>query len=151
MGSQQSNKEPFFKEGTWGYLLAEISFFILPFITLGLIYLFKGEFVKVFFVPEWSIVTSIIFGQTIVKFSFAGAIIRYSNKSRPYNLSAFIAVLIVLGLIPTVITLVLIIISENVSFWLMITQMLLFILSLFIFITFHGLTHEVIEANKMNK
>src|ERR1035437_4313338 len=52
---------------------SELFFVILPFIVLAMVLGHKGELYTIFYSPEWSIVSVVICGQTIVR--FVGAVL----------------------------------------------------------------------------
>jgi hypothetical protein len=90
----------------------------------------------VLFIPEWSIVSAVIVGQTIVKLTSAG-IGRTNVKKEAVIL--IISVLLVCLLVPVLIILAIALTSPGISMTLAIIQAVLFLLSAGLFWTVSAL------------
>jgi hypothetical protein len=115
-------------EKTVKYLLtSEFLFTLLPIVILIIVRSYQCDFKGIFYNTEWSIISIILFGQSVVKFSSG---ISNSNKKIKWQLVALIiSLIIIFGLIPSVIILVLNLTSNSLSLGTYITQSILFILS----------------------
>ena len=54
--------------------LSEMLFVLLPFIVIGITLAYRREFRTILFLPEWSIVSAVIVGQSIVKLASGGSL-----------------------------------------------------------------------------
>ncbi len=119
-------------EKTVKYLLSsEFLFTLLPIVILIIVRSYQCDFKAIFYNTEWSIISIILFGQSVIKFSSG---ISNSNKKTKWQLVALIiSLIIIFGLIPSVIVLVLNLMSKSLSLGAYITQLILFILSSFTF------------------
>ena len=107
----------------WTILLTEYLFIILPFIVIAVVKIYSSDFYGFLKAPDWSFASSILFGQLLVKM-VSGSLIR--QKVRWQRVSLLIAIILVLGLIPSLTILTLILISNGESIFLVNTQLALF-------------------------
>ncbi|MFT5646797.1 MAG: hypothetical protein ACI976_001482 [Aureispira sp.] len=112
-------------------LTSEFLFTLLPIVILLIVRSYECNFKGLFYNTEWSIISLILFGQSIVKFS--SGISNSKSKTRWQLVALTISLIIIFGLIPSAIILVLNLISESQSIGLYTTQMILFVLSCFTF------------------
>lgn len=110
-------------------LSSELIFTLLPLIILLIVRSYENNFSKVFYNTEWSIISIILFGQSIVKFS--SGIANSNNKFRWQLVALVISLVIVLGLIPASIILVLNLSNNNITLNMVILQIIVFIVSVF--------------------
>ena len=104
------------------------------------------EFSKIFFNSEWAICAIILFGQSIVKFSSG---IANSEKKFKWQIISFLnTLIIIIGLIPSIIVLVIIILTDSTSLTLHIFQIFLFILSCISFFIVGAAGQELLERKK---
>src|ERR1700756_3515315 len=80
----------------------ELMFVLLPFIVIGIALAHMGEFRTLLFIPEWSIVSAVIVGQSIVK--VASSSIGRVNVDKEWIVLA-ISILLVCLLVPILIIL----------------------------------------------
>jgi len=106
---------------------SEVLFVILPLIVLTIIFLFKSRASEIMASPEWSFGASVLFGQGIVKL-VGGLSARGGMHGARVGL--FCAIILVLGLVPSLVVLSLILISEHPSEGLIRAQELLGVFSL---------------------
>lgn len=118
---------------------SETLFVVLPFIVIGIALLHRGEFQTIFFIPEWSIVSAVIVGQSIVKIA-STTLGRKDIKKEPVVL--IISVLLVCLLVPILIILAITLTSQTISLRLAITQGVLFVVSGIVFWFSSGLEHS---------
>lgn len=111
---------------------SEWSFAILPFIVFFIIYLHKGKVNELFFLTEWSFASAILNGQSLVR--FISKIIDSKFNPHPDRLSLVISIFIVLLLVPSLIILTIVVISDKVTLSLAITQMVFFVISSVIYL-----------------
>lgn len=113
---------------TTKYLLAsEFLFTFLPVIILLIVRSYQNNLSAVFYNTEWSVISLILFGQSVVKFS--SGISNSKEKIRWQFVALVISLIIVFGLIPSAIILVINLLSDNISFSMHILQIILFVLS----------------------
>ncbi len=94
-------------------VLSEALFVIVPLVVLSFIALFRGQSaVELFASPEWSFAASVLFGQLIVK--CVSSALRAGSLGWRFIAGAT-AVLIVLGLVPSLLTLTLLLITTGHS------------------------------------
>lgn len=95
-------------------LTSEFLFTLLPIIILLIVRSYENNLSAIFYNTEWSIISLILFGQSIVKFSSG---ISNSNEKVRWQLVAIvISVIIIFELIPSSIILVINLLSESLSF-----------------------------------
>jgi hypothetical protein len=108
---------------------SEILFVVLPFIVIAITLGHRGELNTIFFLPEWSIVSAVIVGQTIVK--LASCVI---GKSVPRERVVFVlSGLLVCLLVPILVILAIVLTANKVSVTLAVTQAVLFVISVVFF------------------
>jgi hypothetical protein len=115
----------------YGYLIGELSFIILPFLVMTLIYLDKNNLDRIFEEPSWSLTAAVLYGQSIIK--MIHTVVKASMKGmaiKHYNVGALISLQILLGLVPSLVILSLIYNHDVVPIWLIILQMIVFVLSI---------------------
>ena len=125
-------------------LISEYLFTLFPIIILIIIRCNEGTYCKIFYNSEWSIISLILFGQSIVKFS-AG--IAHNKKRFHWQLvSLIISLIIIIGLIPSAIILTLIL-NDGLLFsnGLYCTQALQFILSSGCFFIIGALGQDLLD------
>lgn len=100
-------------------VFAEILFAALPLIVVFVVLIHIGHSKKIFLSPEWSFGASILFGQSLIKFVLGISRVG-STATGPVALAC--ALIIVLGLVPSLIVLTLTLIvqesEQNAAFWL---------------------------------
>lgn len=131
-----------------GYIIGEFSFVILPFLVITLIHLYKGDIDHIFSSTEWSIVSAVIFGQSIIKLIHAIGKVHKTKNIMHYNIGAIVSLIIVVGLVPCLILLALISISCCVPTWLQVIQIILFVLALVVFY-FANWLYAFVEEDKV--
>lgn len=123
--------------------ISEICFLALPFIVIALVLAFTGRIKEFFFVPEWSIATPVITGQTVVRI-VTTALGRWAHKEAVVTM---VCTLVVFLLVPSLVTLGFVLEASHVSLSLAITQTLLFFIAATIFSGFNYVLH-IVEANE---
>ena len=106
--------------------ISELLFVILPLLVLAIAFQYKGAIWTLWSSPEWSFAAAILFGQGLAKIVASISKIGTPFGERVEFLCAF---LLVVGLVPALIILALILISEPPALWLTIAQLCLFVLS----------------------
>lgn len=109
-------------------VISEIFFVILPLIVIFILLLSNNETFDILKRTEWSFISIVLYGQTIIKF-ISGSL--KNSKKRKWQLISLVSTsLLVFGVIPS--TTILIILSVNsgqTSFIIYIFQIILFIIS----------------------
>jgi len=109
-------------------LSSELLFSLLPIIIIIIVRSYENEASEIFYNTEWSIISIILFGQSIVKFSSG---IANSKENFRWQLVALtISLIIVFGLLPASIILVLNLTSSSISLTMGIVQIIVFIISI---------------------
>jgi len=120
-------------EGFWDALTG-ILFVMLPLTVLVIVRFYQGSTLwGLLGSPEWSFGSAILFGQSIIKSIHATAKLR--GNVMVERLKLLVAGLIVFGLVPSLVVLSLILIDSTPKNWLVILQILLFIIACLGFIT----------------
>lgn len=129
-------------------LLAEILFLVLPFIVSGIIFTYKGNPMRLLYMPEWSLAASVLFGQALVKY-ISGILSGQGYKFvEAEAVGLAISILIVAGLVPSLLVLSLVLVSDVPSNGLATAQTILFILGLAAFIFFAGIGQSLTKRQK---
>jgi len=124
-------------------LISEFLFTLLPIVILIIVKNSQNDFSSLFYNTEWSIISLILFGQTIVKFSSG---ISHTNLKIKWQFVAMIiSVIIVFGLIPSSIILVINLLSDTLSFALYFTQIVFFIVSCFSFFIIGAIGQKMLD------
>jgi hypothetical protein len=108
----------------------ELLFVLLPFIVIGITLAHRAEFRTILFIPEWSIVSAVIVGQSIVKLASA-SVGRINVKREPVIL--VLSVLLVCLLAPILVILSIALTSPRISITMALAQAIFFALSAVIF------------------
>jgi hypothetical protein len=112
----------------------ELLFILLPFLVYGIIFTINNTPANLLQLPEWSFATSILFGQTIVKFVSTITSKRFTTKSE--RVALIVALLLVLGVVPSLVVLIFMVTAASPSDGLMVAQITLFIVAVCIFLFF---------------
>jgi len=146
-GDSQSPARPHERVGGLHIVAAELAFLLVPFVVIGFAYLYKGDLRNVIYTPYWSIASSVLIGQALIRF-----IIRLlqSNVHDPAisweRVTVIFSVLIVLGLIPSLMVLLLVLISTQPSLYLGVAQLILFVFGCSLYLAF-GWTGQDMVSN----
>lgn len=124
-------------------LSSEFLFTLLPIVILVIVRLFQNDFRAIFFNTEWSIISIILFGQSVVKFS--SGISNTNEKVRWQFVALIISLIIIFGLIPSVIILILNLINTEVHFGMYIAQFVIFIISSFVFFIVGSIGQKMLD------
>lgn len=128
----------------WIILFTEYLFIILPFIVIAIVKIYSSDLYGFLSAPDWSFASSILFGQLLVKM-VSGSLIH--QKVRWQRVSFLIAIILVCGLIPSLTTLTLILVSNGESTFVVNTQLILFFLASALFFWI-GSAAQVMMAKK---
>ena len=125
-------------------LWAELMFVFMPLVIIVFAFAYKGQLITSVFSPEWAFGASILFGQTLVKFILMTVGIASSGREISLGaLALLISAFIVLLIVPSLIVLVLVLITDTPSILLAITQLGLFILSVLTYLVLGGVSVRV--------
>lgn len=114
-------------------------FVLVPLVVLTMVYLAGGKTTHtVLESPEWAFGASILFGQSIIKL-VSGAIRLGTEKWETIVL--IVAIVMVLGLVPSLIVLALILTNEPPNETLLIAQLILFVIGSIAFFILGALGH----------
>jgi hypothetical protein len=110
------------KQGASLILAADYVFYLLPFIILLIISLAQEKFENLLLVSDWSIASTIMYGQLIVKLS---ATLAATDKEKKIPaITLYLTILVCLGLVVNVVVYVLMLIMPSAGIG--ITQLILF-------------------------
>ncbi len=129
-------------------ILSEVLFVLLPITVFSLVHFYTDSNKNLFTSYEWSFATIILFGQSIVKFS--SGVSNYKMVKRWQLVSIILSSIIVVGLIPSVLVLVLLLVNKDQNNWIYISQILLFMLSIVSYFVF-GTTGQIYLDNKVSE
>lgn len=124
-------------------LIAEFLFTIIPLVIVVILRTSQSSAELIFYNTEWSVISLILFGQSIIKLS-AGI----AKKNMRVNTPKFIFVLtalIILGILPILLILILNLIFTERLLWLYILQIVFFILSSLSFFTFGFIGQNLLD------
>jgi len=125
-------------------MFVELLFILLPFCVLFFVDMYQDMPPQDFlFAPEWSFASAILFGQAVVKLVQGSIETTPTFKVAAERVVLFVAVLIVLGLVPSMVILVLILVSTCPSDWLGWAQIILFILATSSFLLLGTVAHRL--------
>jgi len=113
------------KQSAYLVLIADYIFYLLPFIILLIIRLAQGNLFDLLLISDWSIASTIMYGQLIVKLS--SALAATSRQKKIPAITLYLTVLVCLGLVVNVVVYVLMLIMPNSSIG--IAQLALFTLA----------------------
>lgn len=133
---------------TYSILLSEALFIIFPFVVIFIVLFHKGNVKSIFDYPDWALAASILNGQAVIKI-VSGAV-SADTKSQWQRVSLLVTLLIIFGFVPSLIVLTLILMSKTPSGFLVISQQVLFVLSLFIFFWVGKTGHDLLEDSEKN-
>ena len=129
-------------------IAAELLFVLAPFLVLFIIFAGQGKGASIWSAPDWSLASAVLFGQSIVKL-MAG--VTASNKDRPWEPTVLLAaVVLVLGLFPSLAILYCMVDEDGASTWCKIAQLIWFILAGVCFFLI-GTVGQVLMANAPNE
>ena len=122
----------------YSILGAEFLFILLPFVVSAVVFSYKGDYLHLLHMPEWSIAASLLIGQSLVKF-VSGIIANRTAYDAYWDRVALgLSFLIVVGLVPSLLILALVLVSEKISFALAISQIISFAFGVALFFAFGG-------------
>lgn len=107
----------------WAVLLSEYLFVIVPFVVIAIVKIYSSDFHGFLKAADWSFASSILFGQLLVKM-VSGSLIR--EKVKWQRVSLLVSVILVFGLIPSLTTLTLVLVSNGGSAFIVNAQIVLF-------------------------
>jgi hypothetical protein len=116
-------------------LTAEIILTLLPFIVDAIVLAYKGELKNIFLIPEWSIASSVLMAQALLK--FISFVLAYDPERVDRGKALLVsAVLIVICLGASLVILSLVIFIDKPTRGLAIAQIVLFFFGIILFIHF---------------
>lgn len=127
-------------------LISEMLFTVLPLIVISIVRSYQCQFELIFYNTEWAMISIILFGQSIVKFS--SGIANSTLKFRWQLVSMIISLIIIFGLIPSIIVLIINLLNEEKIIGIHIIQIIMFILSMITFFIVGYLGQKLIEEKK---
>ncbi len=127
---------------------AELMFILLPFLVSGIVFTYLGDVTKIFYLSEWSLAASILFGQSLIKFIIGiMKMDRRAKRVRSDIITFIISFVIIVGIVPSLLILSFVLTSENVSTALATSQIVLFIFGFLSFFILGGAGH-LIQKNE---
>jgi hypothetical protein len=113
-------------------VLSESVFIVLPLLIFIIVLVYQQKANSIFYAPEWSMISTIIYGQLTTK------VVKYSayNTPIPDRINFFSLLIIVVGLIPSLVILAISLIDQGHTLWVYIVQMTIFVISLAAYILF---------------
>ena len=130
--SNKSFNEDFRQESS--AIIAELCFTFLPFVVILIINLTKNDWTKLIQTSDWALISTLLFGQTIVKIIMGVASQEHSFNYQLFGLIS--ALIIVFGLVPSITIITIFQISSKLPNSLVIAQFFLLGLSIITFLIF---------------
>lgn len=106
----------------WCGALSEVLFTVLPLLIHSMVLGFQDRLTDLFISPEWSFAASVLFGQSIVRLVVALA---EKGGVRAERVGLAVTILLVLGLCPSLATLLLVMLSQTPGWILCFSQLVL--------------------------
>lgn len=125
-------------------MIGELSFIFLPFIVILIINLSKGDWIKLIQTSDWALAATLLFGQTIVKIIMGVAAREHAFHHQNFGLVG--ALIIVLGLAPSILIVAIFQINQSLSIGLAIAQFILLGVAIYVFLLF-GTIGQVLYSN----
>jgi len=138
--------KPHKKDKTFLIILSELIFTFFPLLIASILICFKKNYSEIITNSDWSYISIILFGQTIIKF-FSGVAQNNNQKSLPVLL-VILTLILMFGLVPSVTILILLEISNDKPLWLIISQWLFVVVSVGAFCTI-GHIGQLLNDNKL--
>jgi hypothetical protein len=130
-------------------IAAEMAFLLVPFVVVGVAHLYKSDIRTIFYTPYWSVASSILIGQALIRFVSR---LLQSGVHDPAisweRVTLIFSVLIVLGLVPSLAVLLLVLVSTQPSVYLGIAQVILFVFGVGLFLAFGWAGQEMIFLSR---
>jgi len=145
-GDPQSAPKPHERVVGLHIVASELIFLLSPFVVIAFAYLYKGELRNLLYTPYWSIASSVLIGQALIRF-----IIRLlqSDAHDPAlsweRVTVIFSVLIALGLIPSLLLLLLVLISPQPSLYLGVAQVVLFLFGFSLYLAFGSTAQDMMS------
>lgn len=127
-------------------LVSEVLFTILPLIVITIVRSYQYQAHLIFYNTEWAMMSIILFGQSIVKFS--SGVANSNLKFRWQLVSLIMSLIIIFGLIPSIIILIINLLNSKNSYGLHIVQMILFVVSIITFFIIGYVGQKLLEGKK---
>ncbi|TDE01705.1 hypothetical protein [Flavobacterium sandaracinum] len=127
-------------------LVSEMLFTILPLIVITIVRSYQNQYELIFYNTEWAMMSIILYGQSIVKFS--SGVANSNLKFRWQLVSLIMSLIIIFGLVPSIIILIINLLNSEPNFGLHIAQMLLFIVSIITFFIVGYVGQKLIDGKK---
>jgi hypothetical protein len=122
----------------------EMAFLLVPFLVVAIGLLFKGDLSGLLYSPYWSVASSLFVGQLLVR------CVAHLVQSRAHDAGISwekvvltFSLLIVLGLVPCLLVLLLVLITNTPSIYLGIAQIGLFVIAFFLYLIFGQTIQEM--------
>jgi hypothetical protein len=143
MGKENLNSE----ESALKSIIVDFIFTFLPILVIFLIQLLTFSSENIFAKSDWSYISMILYGQTIIKF-FSG-ISENQNKKKTYEVALYMSLVIALGLVPSIIILVLIETNHKETI-LFVFQMIWLVISIIVYLII-GTIGNILSSQKLIK
>jgi hypothetical protein len=106
-------------------------FVLLPFVVIAVVLGHRSEIHTVFYIPEWSLASAVVIGQSVVKFTS----MTVGQGAYAQRVGLIIACMVVLGLVPCLVLLTFVLTSDLVSTGLATAQVVFFVIGAALFTT----------------
>ncbi|MCS3695496.1 hypothetical protein [Salinibacter ruber] len=107
---------------------AEALFAIFPLVVVAIVFSYEGRFLDLLKTPEWSFAAAVLSGQSLVKLLSGSANLKEEANYIFIGLVGSFLFVFVLG--PSIVTLTYIILSKDISLWIGISQVAIFLMSI---------------------
>ncbi|HHS99449.1 MAG TPA: hypothetical protein ENK73_01200 [Thiomicrospira sp.] len=136
------------KKGTNAYfiLLSEYLFILVHFVVIIIVKAYSGALQTLYEIPDWSFAASVLWGQTIVKLVAGGS----AGTVIWQRVTILISGIVVLGLIPSLVTLTIMLIAENPPVFHVYLQLTLFTMSSIIYLLVGSVGQVLLDNSPEN-
>jgi hypothetical protein len=145
---EKAKKDDTATTNTLALLVTEFLFIVLPLIVLAIVRTYQKQSFELFHTSEWAMMSAILFGQTLIKTIAAAITIRRTVYWQ--RIVLLTAAIIVLGIVPSLLVLALVLVSDVPSNGLSIAQLILFLISVALFFAVGGaMQRELIQREEI--
>jgi uncharacterized membrane protein YsdA (DUF1294 family) len=125
-------------------IIGELAFISLPFIVILIVNLSKGDWIRLLQTSDWALAATLLFGQTIVKIIMGVAAREHAFHHQNFGLIS--ALIIVLGLVPSILIVAIFQLNQDLSIGLVIAQFVLLGAAVYAFLLF-GTIGQILYSN----
>ena len=127
-------------------LVADYIFYVLPFLILSIVRIVQDRSDELVLISDWSIASTIMYGQVIVKLS--AALAKTQRKKHIPPITLYLTILVCLGLVVNVVVYVLMLLIPSLNLGIM--QLILFLVASICHFLFGSVIGHIQKASSTN-